>query len=102
MLVPLLGQQISQLTETQWHSVKQRFAAYESWIGSKPADAVAALGLDKLRDCRQGSYADTVRQLITHSRETALQMDNVRWWITILVLLIVLAGIVSLTPRLAH
>ena len=78
VLAPVLGQEVSQLTEAQWQSVIEHFAAYESWMRAKPADAVAALGLDKLRDYRQGDYADTVRQLIEQGRETALQMDSVR------------------------
>lgn len=77
-LAPLLGGPIDRFTQAQWKDVLERFRAYESWTKAKPGPAVAGLGLEQLRTYCEPAYAEAVNTLIAGSRETTIQLDNVR------------------------
>ncbi|MCC7377257.1 MAG: hypothetical protein IT581_21525 [Verrucomicrobiales bacterium] len=46
---PLLGKDKTTLTEADWATLKAKVAPFEAWTGSKPAVAVEALGLARIR-----------------------------------------------------
>jgi hypothetical protein len=47
-VTPILGTR-SVLTESDWHVILDRLAAYQVWRGAKPATKLDGLGLDRLR-----------------------------------------------------
>jgi hypothetical protein len=78
VLRPVLGREADQLEQREWERVKDHFGAYEEWLRAKPGESVEPLGLGKLETYLDGEYVDGVSRLIAQSRETSLQLDNVR------------------------
>lgn len=65
-VTPILGKDVTELNEESWAQIKARISAYQAWQSAKPADAVAALGADRLRELMalapQGPLADLIGQ----------------------------------------
>ena len=78
VLKPLLDGPVDHLSPGEWDTVKRRFASHEQWLRAKPGEAVFALGIEKLQRYRVKDYAGRVHQLIKQSKDTHLQLDNVR------------------------
>ncbi len=78
VLSPILGREVSLLTEDAWQRVKETFAAHEDWVGSKTGAVVEPLGEDKLRDYVDGHHAKKVGALIEKVREAAVVLEDIR------------------------
>jgi len=78
VIEPVLGRSVESLSESEWKTVKGRFAAYENWVNSKPGGAIETLGVDKLKTYLDEKYKTAVETLIARSTETAFVLDNVR------------------------
>jgi len=78
VLSPILGCEVSLLTEDAWQQVKETFAAHEDWVGSKTGAVVEPLGEDKLRDYVDGHHAKKVGALIEKVREAAVVLEDIR------------------------
>ena len=66
-----------QLTDEQWQHTKQAFVAYERWLGDPRGAELAPLGPEKIRHYLEARTTDAVRDLIAHSTQTTLVLDNV-------------------------
>lgn len=60
---PLFGD-VEELTESQWHQIKERFAAYETWFAEKTGVEVEPLGVDRVRSIVQSSARQQLEALI--------------------------------------
>ena len=78
VLSPILGREVSLLTEDAWQRVKETFAAHEDWVGSKTGAIVEPLGEDNLRDYVDGHHAEKVGALIEKVREAAVVLEDIR------------------------
>lgn len=79
VLKPILKKASSNtLTFAQWEKIKQTFAPHETWANSPNGTIVAPLGIDKLNQYLDEEYTQSLRQLISQSKETAIELDNIR------------------------
>lgn len=78
VLGPILGRQVTQLSETQWEGLKAAFDPYEHWLAGKQGADVEELGQEKLRRYLDGPYADAVRGVLAADREVAERLSEVR------------------------
>ena len=74
----VLGSLPVSLSARQWEQIKQFFAAHDAWAQAKPASNIAAVDAVYLEAYQDDRYARAVRELITHSRETAFHLDSIR------------------------
>ena len=75
---PALGGSVERLSAAQWQRVKRLFATHREWAAGRPDDKLLALGIDWLRGYLEGRFAEAVRELISESRRTAFDLDNLR------------------------
>ena len=69
---PLLGD-ISVLTEGEWFVIKDRFAGFDGWIGSKAGTIVETLGLKRVRKILAGEGKNAITALI--EKDKALESE---------------------------
>jgi hypothetical protein len=50
VVTPLVGPGRSTLSESEWTSIRSKFAAHEAWLAEKPSTAVEKLGLARVRE----------------------------------------------------
>jgi hypothetical protein len=50
VVTPLVGPGRSTLSESEWTSIRAKFAAHEAWLAEKPSTAVEKLGLARVRE----------------------------------------------------
>ncbi len=62
-VMPLLGSRPA-LTEADWNALQSSVDAYDAWLAGKPATAVEALGLPRLRELSAGSAHTAIAALI--------------------------------------
>jgi hypothetical protein len=75
-IAPLLGRRDA-ITEAEWRTLLDRFAAYEAWHGSRPVGPVEALGLDRLRAVLAGDAEPRIAALIARDLEVKPTLDSV-------------------------
>jgi hypothetical protein len=63
-VVPLLGSDPACLSEANWRAIKEKLAAYELWLGTKPVTTVEGLGIARLRELVEGGYASKLTDLV--------------------------------------
>jgi hypothetical protein len=71
-VVPVLGARTT-LTEEEWAALNARFAAYETWLGSKTGSAVEKLGLARLKEILGGKGREILAGLV--ARDKALEPE---------------------------
>lgn len=74
----LLSPEDSILSEQQWTLLKETFSAYENWLHAKPHEKIGDLGTEKIGRYLEKDYASAVKPLLNQSRETAIQLDDIR------------------------
>jgi hypothetical protein len=72
-VAPVLGATKTSLTETDWATLNAKFAAYETWLGSKAGSAVEKLGLARIREILAGQGKIALAALV--ARDKALEPE---------------------------
>lgn len=72
-VAPLLGPRDS-LSEAEWAALRGRLAPYAAWAAAKPATAVAALGVPRLKALLAGPAREAVAALI--AKDLAVEKEN--------------------------
>jgi hypothetical protein len=72
-VAPVLGAAKTTLTETEWIALNAKFAAYETWLGSKAGSAVEKLGLTRVKEILAGRGRETLAALV--ARDKALEPE---------------------------
>jgi len=72
-VAPMLGAAKTSLTETEWTALNAKFAAYETWLGSKAGSAVEKLGLARVKEILAGRGRETLAALV--ARDKALEPE---------------------------
>jgi len=67
VLKPLLGE-TSSLTEADWNTVVNKFAAHEAWLGARAGVAVEKLGLPRIREILAGQSKTAITALIAQDK----------------------------------
>lgn len=67
-VAPLFGAGKSELTATEWTELNGRFAAYETWLGSKPGSAVEKLGLVRCKEILAGDLPARLATLLAQDK----------------------------------
>jgi hypothetical protein len=75
-VTPLLGSRTA-LAEADWGALQSKVAAYDAWIGSKPATPVEALGLPRLRELNGGSARAEIAKLIAQDSALEGEFDQI-------------------------
>lgn len=79
LVVPILGGPNEELTRSEYEEAVAVLAPYEAWQGRRPASGVVDVPPAELRKYLANTDAiASVRELITTSHATALEMDNLR------------------------
>ena len=63
-IVPILGEEVSVLTEESWRRVCNALAAHAAWEAEKPETKTESLGVEKLRQYLEPRYQEEVRTLV--------------------------------------
>ncbi|HMP88921.1 MAG TPA: hypothetical protein PJ991_01905 [Kiritimatiellia bacterium] len=72
-VTPVLGSKES-LTAVEWESLQAKLAPFASWIATRPADAVAALGVPRLKEILAGKSREAISALI--AKDNVLAGEN--------------------------
>ncbi len=70
IVAKLLGERAS-LTESDWQTIQQRFAPYESWWNSRATSPVSSLGLARIREILGYAPKNALLELIARDKECA-------------------------------
>jgi len=70
-VVPLLGSSKTSLTAADWSALSEHLRPYESWIGSKPASAVATLGTERVNAILAGGGRKALDELFSKDKALA-------------------------------
>jgi len=73
-VTPLLGADCDSLSATQWQSLKEKFAPFESWSSAKTGAEVAELGVDRLKAILASNVQSEITALI--AKDAALESEN--------------------------
>jgi hypothetical protein len=76
-VTPLLGARDS-LTEEDWGTLQGKVAAYEQWLGSKPASTAEKLGLPRLQQLVESGIREKLNALVQQDAAEALMNDDMR------------------------
>jgi hypothetical protein len=71
VITPLFGAARTSLSADEWATVTTRFAAFEAWLGRKPATAVEKLGVERARAILSGPARQKVADLIAQDKALA-------------------------------
>jgi len=69
-IVPMLGAK-DLLTPAEWNALQTKLAPLAAWLTSRPADAVAALGVPRLKELVAGTAREAIAALIAKDSELA-------------------------------
>ena len=72
IVAPLIGARDS-LTESDWETIKTRFAAYRAWVARKPATTVESLGIAAIRQLVEPAVKQKIDGLI--AQDLALEPE---------------------------
>jgi hypothetical protein len=67
----------SSLTESEWGSVRGKFAAYEAWIASKAGAAVEKLGVKRIREILAGKSKEAITALIAQDKGLETEFSSI-------------------------
>lgn len=74
VVIPLLGDDLNELSPENWQEIRQRFSAFSSWRTSKQGQSVEKLGIERIRGLLQSDLKPRVESLIKEDLSVA---DNV-------------------------
>lgn len=67
-VTPVLGAGKTSLTEAEWTALNAKFAAYETWLGSKAGSAVEKLGLARAKEIVAGKGRTVLAGLLAQDK----------------------------------
>lgn len=67
-ITPIFGANHTTLTYSEWLDLNRRFAAYETWLGSKTGGAVEQLGVERIQAILASTGRASLAQLIERDR----------------------------------
>jgi hypothetical protein len=67
-VAPVLGTGKTSLTEADWTALNAKFAAYETWLGSKAGSAIEKLGLARVKEILAGPGRAKVAALVAQDK----------------------------------
>jgi hypothetical protein len=67
-VVPLLGAGTVSLTPADWSALVEKLRPYEAWVGTRPASAVAGLGLERIEAILAGPGRRVLSDLFSEDR----------------------------------
>jgi hypothetical protein len=70
-VIPLLGASKTGLTPDDWATLSEKLRPYESWVGTKPASAVAGLGVERINAILAGPGRRALAELFAEDRALA-------------------------------
>ena len=73
VVTPVLGAGKTSLTEADWAALTAKFAAYETWLGSKAGSAIEKLGLARVQEILAGPGRAALAALV--AQDKALQPE---------------------------
>lgn len=76
-LVPLLGNKDS-LTAAEWAGLCARFAAFEAWQATRPANGVEQLGILRLREIMGSGHKTVIDELLRQDKAVAAEVKAIR------------------------
>lgn len=65
------------LTENDWNSIGEKFAAYTAWKNSKAGTAVESLGIDKIRELLSQNRQEALLNLVAKDNELKEEAENI-------------------------
>jgi len=74
---PILAEDSPTLSPDQFRRIQQTFTPRDVWLAERPAEALLALGAEKLTAYLDERYAAEARRLIAASSQTFLELDNI-------------------------
>lgn len=74
---PIIGD-VTEIDRAQWQAVLAAFAAYETWLTSRPDTAVDKLDAEHLRSTLAGSCIDALRALIAQDKAVASELERLQ------------------------
>lgn len=66
-VVPILGNKDS-IKHSEWITLRDKFAAFDAWQGSKPETCVEQLGIARIREILDGKFKDAIDELIVQDK----------------------------------
>jgi hypothetical protein len=75
--VPLLGPDVTSLTEAQWTTLQARLAPYRDWAAGKQGAAVEALGIERVRALLAGPERVALSDLVAQDAARAPEMQAI-------------------------
>jgi len=76
-VVPILGAGTAHLTPADWARLVERLSPYEAWVGSRPASAVAKLGIERINAILAGAGRAALADLFGEDRALAPRVASV-------------------------
>lgn len=74
---PVFGAEKVSLTEKEWQDLNARFAAYETWLGSKTGSSVEKLGLARAREILASKARAALTDLLARDQSLAPQFSAI-------------------------
>lgn len=75
--LPLLGDDPAELDEAQWRELQRRLAPAAAWLADKPATALEALGLERVRELLDPALREAVEDLLRRDEAVAPQCAQI-------------------------
>lgn len=76
LLTPLFPGK-KRLSQQDWDSIPERFAAWNGWQAAKDGAAVESLGIDSVRKYLQGDTEDALRKMILEDKSLEAEIGNI-------------------------
>lgn len=76
-LETLLGGPVVALTRAAWEDVKARFAPHAKWLAERKGEAVARIGLDRVRTYHEGEVQGQLLRLIDEDGKVADEIKHI-------------------------
>lgn len=76
-VTPILGPRTS-LSEAEWRTLVDAFAAHERWRDARPSTPLTQLAPERLRAATAGDHAAALRLLIDHDRAAQTDLDGIQ------------------------
>lgn len=76
-VAPVFGPGKTALTAAEWKELVARFAAYETWLGSKAGSAVEKLGLARLRALANGPERAALTALVAQDKALEAEFNGI-------------------------
>ena len=77
VIIPILGQNKTTLSESEWKNVKSKIAPFEAWSVTKTCATVEGLGLKRVREILASKTKEELTRLIAEDNKLTAQANNI-------------------------